>query len=81
METDVKFGIYTDPRGLYYQVMSVGSDTENNNSPVVVYKGLFYDEKLGHNPVFVRSKAKFLENIVVDGKTVPAFRFVEFKKN
>ena len=74
--TKVKLGKYLHYKGKYYQVFgeAVHSETEEE---FVVYKPLYpvpQSEKYR-----VRPKKMFLEDVEVDGKKVPRFKFVSEK--
>jgi hypothetical protein len=43
---------------------------------LVVYRALYDSEEFGKNALWVRPKSMFLENVVVDGKEMPRFRYL-----
>ena len=73
---DVKIGKYRHYKGKLHQVIGVGRHTETLEE-FVVYVALYDSEKFGKNAIWIRPKKMFLENVVVDGKNVPRFEFVE----
>ncbi|MFH1276621.1 MAG: DUF1653 domain-containing protein [Candidatus Woesearchaeota archaeon] len=77
-ENKVKIGQYQHYKGNFYDVLNLGwhSDTMEN---YVVYQGLYDSAELGKNPIFVKNADVFCENIIVDGKEVPRFKFIEEK--
>lgn len=69
---NLKPGIYKHYKGHLYRVIGVGKHSETEEDLV------FY-ESLYENPTskfWVRPVRMFLENVEVDGKTVPRFEFV-----
>lgn len=75
---EVKLGKYQHSKsGKFYEVIGVARHTE---LPIemVVYKALYSSEEknIKKGEWFVRPKGMFLENVVLDGKEVPRFRFV-----
>jgi len=75
---EVKKGIYQHFKRNLYEVLGIARDSETN-AEMVVYKALYNDpeKSIKHGDWFVRSKAMFLEDKVLDGKSVPRFRFVK----
>lgn len=63
-------GIYQHYKGNFYQVLMVGTHTENKES-LVVYK------PLEGSRVWVRPLDMFQENVEIEGVTMPRFRRVE----
>ena len=74
----VQTGIYEHYKGMRYKVLMVAWNSEGDElEPWVVYQGLYTDPTLGDNPIFMRSLDKFLENVVIDNKEQPRFRFIK----
>ena len=74
---DIKLGKYRHSKsGRLYEVISIGTHSETLEK-LVVYKGLYDDEKWGNNPIWIRPLDMFSQNILLDGKTVPRFEFIE----
>ena len=71
----LKIGKYKHYKGHVYSVIGVGRDSESLQE-VVIYKGL-YENEFGKNPIWVRPLKMFLENVVVNGKEVPRFEYLE----
>ncbi|OGE84663.1 MAG: hypothetical protein A3J48_03735 [Candidatus Doudnabacteria bacterium RIFCSPHIGHO2_02_FULL_46_11] len=67
----IKPGRYQHYKGNYYQVIDVARHSETGQY-LVVYKKLYGD--MGLN---VRPYEMFIENVGVDGKIVPRFKFIE----
>ena len=59
-----------------YKILGLGHHTETLEE-VVVYQGLYDDEKFGHHPVWIRPRVMFEERVEVEGKEVPRFELVE----
>lgn len=71
-----KLGKYQHYKGKYYQVIDIAHHSETLEK-LVVYRGLYNSDELGDKPLFVRPLKMFMENVEVDGKKVPRFKFVE----
>ncbi|MSU75574.1 MAG: DUF1653 domain-containing protein [Candidatus Magasanikbacteria bacterium] len=76
--SEVKTGIYEHYKGKRYQVIDEATESDSDET-MVVYRGLYDDPKLGHHPLFVRSKKIFLEEVEVGGKRIPRFKFISTK--
>ncbi len=62
-------GIYQHYKGKDYEVLGVAKHSETQEE-LVVYRALYDDRQL-----WVRPLAMFLEDVEVDGRKVPRFRF------
>ncbi len=70
-------GLYEHYKGRSYEVLDVATHTETGEKLVVykaLYKGDFPDGSL-----WVRPLKMFVENVTVDGKTMPRFRYIKSK--
>ncbi|MEP4890353.1 MAG: DUF1653 domain-containing protein [Aliiglaciecola sp.] len=67
----LKVGKYRHYKGNDYQVIGVAKHSEDE-SELVVYRPLYGEGKL-----WVRPLEMFIEEVVIDGKSTPRFRFVE----
>ncbi len=65
-----KKGIYQHYKGNFYEVLDVARHTETLEN-LVVYRALY-----GERELWVRPLEMFLEQIQVDAKTVPRFRYI-----
>ena len=65
----MQLGRYRHYKGHYYEVMGVARHSETEEE-LVVYRQLY-----GEQGLWVRPKAMFLEEVDVDGKTVPRFAY------
>ncbi len=72
----LELGKYQHYKGKYYEVIGVARHSETLEE-FVVYRALYESKEFGKNALWIRPKRMFLENVVVDGKEVPRFRFVE----
>ncbi|MBM4123896.1 MAG: DUF1653 domain-containing protein [Nitrospira sp.] len=66
----VKAGRYRHYKGSDYQVLGCAKHTETEED-LVVYRALY-----GEHGLWVRPKAMFLEEVLVEGRLVPRFQFV-----
>ena len=70
----IKPGLYEHYKGKKYEVIAVVHHSETVE-PLVLYKAL-YETKFGKDSLWVRPWAMFVENVEVNGKSVPRFRYV-----
>lgn len=63
-------GIYRHYKNKDYRVICRATDTETNED-VVVYQALYDDRR-----TWVRPVKMFVEDVEVDGKMIPRFRFI-----
>lgn len=66
----VKLGKYLHYKNKYYQVIGVGKHSET-------LEELVFYIKLDNHTLWVRPIKMFTESVVVDGKEIPRFKFVE----
>ena len=71
MNRSIKLGTYAHYKGFEYEVLGVAKHRETMED-LVVYKALY-----GENELWVRPLDMFLETVIIDGKEMPRFRFVE----
>jgi hypothetical protein len=71
MEDKVKPGIYEHYKGNRYEVIGVAKHSETLEE-MVVYRALY-----GDGQMWVRPLAMFIEEVEIDGKRIPRFKFVE----
>lgn len=72
----MKLGKYKHYKGNTYEVIGVGLDSDSHVE-MVVYRGLYDSEEFGNNPLWVKNKKGFLENVIVDDTEVPRFKYLE----
>lgn len=58
-----------------YVVLSIGIHTETHEE-MVVYEGQYRDSEFGNNPVWVRPRAMFEEEVVLDEKKISRFKAI-----
>lgn len=58
-----------------YEVLGLARHSETHEE-MVIYKGLYQCEKFGDNPIWVRPKAMFLEEVEHQGLRVPRFKLI-----
>lgn len=73
--TQIKLGKYLHYKGKMYDVLFIARNSDTLEE-MVIYRGLYDDKRFGKKPVWARSVRSFLENVVVDGKIVPRFKFL-----
>lgn len=69
----IKLGKYQHYKGGKYQIIGLAKHSETFED-MVVYEAL-YDNKL--SKIWVRPLASFLEEVEVDGKIVPRFKYLD----
>ena len=69
----VPLGKYQHYKGNFYEVIGEGRHSDDL-SEYVVYRGLYDSVEYGKNPIWVKPKKTFMENVIVGGKEVPRFR-------
>ena len=74
METEIQNGIYEHYKGKRYEVVGVARHSETLEL-LVVYKALYKGE-FPEGSLWVRPLAMFKENVTVQGKTMPRFRYL-----
>ena len=72
---EVKLGKYEHYKGKFYEVIAVGRHSETLEE-LVVYKALYDSEKFGSNSIWIRPKTMFCEEVELDRKRVPRFKYV-----
>ena len=75
MNEKLPFGKYEHYRGKQYEVVGVARHSETLEE-LVVYRALYNSEEFGENALWARPLKMFLEEVEVEGKRVPRFKFV-----
>lgn len=70
----IQAGIYEHYKGKRYEVVDEARHSETLE-PMVIYKAL-YQGDFPEGTLWVRPKAMFQENVTVNGKSVPRFRYL-----
>lgn len=68
---EIKKGVYRHFKGNKYRVIDFGFHSETTEE-YVIYKALY-----GDGLIWLRPKAMFNEYVIVDGKPVKRFEFIE----
>lgn len=71
MNNEIKLGIYEHYKGNKYEVLGVARHSETMDE-LVVYRALY-----GEGGLWVRPYGMFIENVIIDGKEIPRFRFIK----
>lgn len=74
--TIVKPGKHQHYKGNYYEILFVARHSETTEE-MVVYRALYDSKEFGKNAVWVRPSKMFCENVLINGKEIPRFKFVE----
>lgn len=72
---DLKLGKYQHYKGTFYEVIGMARHSETLEE-LVMYRALYDSKKFGKNVLWVRPKSMFFENVTIDGKKVPRFKYV-----
>ncbi|MGE5416012.1 MAG: DUF1653 domain-containing protein [Acidobacteriota bacterium] len=67
----IKIGKYRHYKGNQYEVLGIGRHSETDEE-YVVYRALYRDRQ-----IWIRPIAMFLENVEIEGVTIPRFEFIE----
>lgn len=73
---NLKIGKYKHYKGKEYEVIGIARHSETLEE-MAVYRALYESKDFGKNALWVRPKSMFLENVIIDGKEVPRFKFIE----
>lgn len=71
-----KKGIYQHYKGHLVEVIAIVRHTETLEE-MVYYKELSVNKDFGKNSLWVRPKEMFFEEVVVEGKKIPRFKFLK----
>jgi len=71
----MKKGIYRHFRGGIVEVLDVAHQSETLED-MVVYRALYECRNFGKGSLWVRPKKMFLEEVEVDGKRMPRFKYI-----
>jgi len=73
--TEIKLGKYIHYKGKKYEVIGIALHSETHEE-LVIYKALYNSEEFGNNALFARPKSMFLNNVIINGKEIPRFKFI-----
>lgn len=71
-------GIYEHYKGNRYKVIGMAHHSETLEE-LVVYRALYNSKEFGKNAIWVRPAKMFLEQIEINGKTLPRFKKIDSK--
>lgn len=71
--SQLKKGIYQHYKGNRYEVVGLAMHTETEEE-LVVYKAL-YKTEFDEDILWVRPRTMFQENVVIEGKEIPRFKY------
>jgi hypothetical protein len=74
----LKIGKYKHYKGNFYRAIGVARHSENPKQEFVVYRALYKGE-FGKNSLWIRPKKMFLEDVIINGKKTPRFKFISEK--
>jgi hypothetical protein len=72
----IKIVRYKHYKGRFYEVVGVAKHSETLED-LVVYRALYESLEFGNNALWARPLKMFFEDVEVDGKKVPRFKFIE----
>ena len=70
----IQTGLYEHYKGKRYEVIGLAHHSETRE-PLVVYK-MLYASDFPEGSLWVRPFKMFTENVTVDGKSMPRFRYI-----
>ena len=68
-------GTYRHYKGKHYQIIGEGRHSETLEE-LVFYKALYISEQFPETFLWVRPKAMFLEEVLIDDKMIPRFQLI-----
>jgi len=79
MSDKLQLGKYEHYKGKQYEVIGVAKHSETLEE-LVVYRALYDSKEFGMNALWVRPLKMFLEEVEIEGKKIPRFKFIENQK-
>ena len=70
-----KPGRYRHYKGKEYEAIEIARHSENLEE-FVVYRAFYESKEFGKDALWIRPKKMFFENVMVEGKKVPRFKFL-----
>lgn len=65
--------LYKHYKGNVYKIIQIARFSEDPETLMVIYQGLYNCQTYGENPVWCRPLSMFIENITVNGTLQPRF--------
>ena len=79
-EIKLSLGIYKHYKGQHYKVTGLAHHSETK-SPMVLYQALYpineLEKQYGNPVTFARPYELFTDNVTIDNKTIPRFKFIK----
>jgi cyclomaltodextrinase / maltogenic alpha-amylase / neopullulanase len=75
MNQKVQKGKYRHYKGKEYELLGLANHSETLE-PLVVYKALYDSDEFGSNALWVRPLSMFTEEIEIDSKKIPRFKYL-----
>ena len=79
MNQEFKLGKYKHYKGKQYEIVGVARHSETLEE-LVVYHALYDSKEFGKNALWIRPLQMFLEEVEIEGKKIPRFKFIENQK-
>jgi len=76
MFPEIQKGKYRHYKGKEYDVIGIAHHSETLE-PLVIYRALYDSKDFGPNALWVRPLSMFIEKVVIDGKEIPRFEYIE----
>jgi hypothetical protein len=72
---ELKIGKYQHYKGNFYEVLGMATHSETLEK-LVAYRALYEISDYGFGSIWVRPHEMFRENVVIDGKEIPRFKYI-----
>jgi len=72
----IKIGKYKHYKGKLYQVLGLARHSETLEE-LIVYQALYESKEFGNHAIWVRPVKMFTEKVLINGKEVNRFEFIE----
>ena len=73
---NIKLGIYQHYKGGKVKVIQIANHSETLEK-YVVYEALYECSTYGKGSIWIRPLKMFVENVEIDNKLIPRFKFIE----
>ena len=75
MDQNIQKGKYRHYKGKEYEVIGMAHHSETLEL-LVIYKALYDSDEFGPNAIWVRPLSMFVEEVEVDNKKMPRFKYL-----
>ncbi|MDD3190729.1 MAG: DUF1653 domain-containing protein [Candidatus Pacebacteria bacterium] len=72
---EIKLGKYEHYKGKQYEVIGIARNSETLEE-MVIYRALYDSKEFGDNALWARPRKMFLEEVIVNEKKFPRFKFI-----